>query len=154
MKKKTKASGAEALSLVGAKKMTIRPGREEAEEAVRTLLRWAGDDPGREGLRDTPTRVVRSYEEFFSGYGYDPVDTDTRSVIEPQPTVFRLFLRNLQPLSSPDTLNPFSIYLTTFGSQQGSDPSITVSAILAGQAGDRFRQSIFVRPATRRLALG
>ncbi len=82
MKKKTKASGAEALSLVGAKKMTIRPGREEAEEAVRTLLRWAGDDPGREGLRDTPTRVVRSYEEFFSGYGYDPVDILTRTFEE------------------------------------------------------------------------
>ena len=80
--------------------------------------------------------------------------TDTRSVIEPQPTAFRLFLGDLQPLPPPDALNPFSIYMPTFGSQQGSDPSITVSAILAGQAGDRFRQSIFVRPATRRLALG
>ena len=43
--------------------------RQEAEDAVRTLLRWAGDDPEREGLRDTPSRVVRSYEEFFAGYG-------------------------------------------------------------------------------------
>ncbi len=50
-----------------------RPSREAAEEAVRTLLRWAGDDPAREGLTDTPARVVRSYEEFFSGYGIDPV---------------------------------------------------------------------------------
>ena len=50
-----------------------RPTREQAEEAVRTLLRWAGDDPGREGLRDTPGRVTRSYAEFFSGYGVDPV---------------------------------------------------------------------------------
>jgi GTP cyclohydrolase I len=50
-----------------------RPTREEAEEAVRTLLRWAGDDPAREGLIDTPARVVRSYEEFFSGYDIDPV---------------------------------------------------------------------------------
>jgi len=49
-----------------------RPSRAEAEEAVRTLIRWAGDDPGREGLWDTPSRVVRSYEEFFSGYGLDP----------------------------------------------------------------------------------
>ncbi len=50
-----------------------RPSREEAEEAVRTLLRWAGDDPTREGLLGTPDRVVRSYEEFFSGYENDPV---------------------------------------------------------------------------------
>ncbi len=45
-----------------------RPSREEAEAAVRTLLRWTGDDPDREGLRDTPRRVVKAYEEFFSGY--------------------------------------------------------------------------------------
>ena len=51
----------------------VRPTREEAEEAVRTLLRWAGDDPAREGLVGTPDRVVRSYEEFFSGYDDDPV---------------------------------------------------------------------------------
>jgi GTP cyclohydrolase IA len=50
-----------------------RPSREEALEAVRTLLRWAGDDPDREGLLGTPDRVVRSYAEFFSGYDEDPV---------------------------------------------------------------------------------
>jgi len=50
-----------------------RPTREEAEAAVRTLLRWAGDDPTREGLIDTPARVARAYEEFFSGYDVDPV---------------------------------------------------------------------------------
>lgn len=49
-----------------------RPSREEAEEAVRVLLRWAGDDPTREGLLGTPGRVTRSYEEFFAGYGIDP----------------------------------------------------------------------------------
>jgi GTP cyclohydrolase I len=49
-----------------------RPPREEALAAVRTLLRWAGDDPDREGLLETPDRVVRSYEEFFAGYGQDP----------------------------------------------------------------------------------
>jgi GTP cyclohydrolase I len=52
---------------------TDRPTREEAEAAVRTLLRWAGDDPTREGLVGTPDRVVRSYEEFFAGYDLDPV---------------------------------------------------------------------------------
>jgi len=51
-----------------------RPARAEAEEAVRTLLRWAGDDPTREGLLGTPGRVARAYEEFFSGYDSDPVD--------------------------------------------------------------------------------
>ena len=42
--------------------------REEAEEAVRTLIKWAGDDPKREGLRDTPKRVINAYKEFFAGY--------------------------------------------------------------------------------------
>jgi GTP cyclohydrolase I len=50
-----------------------RPSREEALDAVRTLIRWAGDDPEREGLVGTPDRVVRSYAEFFSGYDEDPV---------------------------------------------------------------------------------
>jgi len=49
-----------------------RPSRDEAEQAVRVLLRWAGDDPAREGLLDTPARVVRAYEEFFEGYALDP----------------------------------------------------------------------------------
>src|SRR5580692_2074677 len=49
-----------------------RPSRAETEAAVRTLIRWAGDDPDREGLRSTPARVVRAYEEWFSGYSDDP----------------------------------------------------------------------------------
>lgn len=49
-----------------------RPSRAEAEEAVRTLLLWAGDDPDREGLLATPGRVVRAYEEHFAGYDEDP----------------------------------------------------------------------------------
>jgi GTP cyclohydrolase IA len=49
-----------------------KPPRNEAEDAVRTLLRWAGDDPDREGLRGTPSRVVRAFEEWFAGYGSDP----------------------------------------------------------------------------------
>src|SRR5690606_29907037 len=51
-----------------------RPTRAEAEEAGRTLLRWAGDDPAREGLLETPARVVRAYEDWFSGYDLDPED--------------------------------------------------------------------------------
>ncbi len=54
------------------KRVVGMPTREEAEEAVRTMLRWAGDDPAREGLLDTPARVVRAYEEFFAGYREDP----------------------------------------------------------------------------------
>jgi GTP cyclohydrolase I len=52
----------------------VRPTREEAENAVRTLIRWAGDDPDREGLLATPGRVVRAYEEWFAGYKDDPRD--------------------------------------------------------------------------------
>jgi GTP cyclohydrolase I len=51
---------------------TGKPSREEAEQAVRTLIRWAGDDPDREGLLATPSRVVRAYEEWFAGYKDEP----------------------------------------------------------------------------------
>ncbi|WP_029008566.1 GTP cyclohydrolase I FolE [Azospirillum halopraeferens] len=60
----------------------VRPSRAEAEEAVRTLIRWAGDDPDREGLVGTPDRVVRSYREFFAGYEADPVDLLQRTFEE------------------------------------------------------------------------
>jgi GTP cyclohydrolase IA len=59
-----------------------RPSRAEAEGAVRTLIRWAGDDPAREGLVDTPSRVVRAYEEFFSGYDVEPADLLRRTFEE------------------------------------------------------------------------
>ena len=59
-----------------------RPSRAEAEEAVRTLLRWAGDQPDREGLAGTPDRVVRAYEEFFSGYTVDPTALLSRTFEE------------------------------------------------------------------------
>ncbi len=59
-----------------------RPAREEAEAAVRTLIRWAGDDPDREGLLDTPKRVVNAYEEFFSGYDSDPEELLKRTFEE------------------------------------------------------------------------
>lgn len=57
-----------------AKKMTPtqRPSAEEAQEAVKTLIRWAGDDPNREGLLETPSRVIKAYNDFFSGYNEDP----------------------------------------------------------------------------------
>lgn len=54
------------------------PTREEAEEAVRTLIKWAGDNPEREGLKDTAARVVRSYEEFFGGYQQNPEEMLSR----------------------------------------------------------------------------
>jgi GTP cyclohydrolase I len=54
-------------------KREAAPTQQQAEEAVRTLLRWAGDDPTREGLQETPARVARAYKEFFRGYGVDPV---------------------------------------------------------------------------------
>ncbi len=59
-----------------------RPSRTEAENAVRTLIQWAGDDPDREGLIGTPDRVVRSYEEFFAGYELDPVEILQRTFEE------------------------------------------------------------------------
>lgn len=59
-----------------------RPSRAEAEEAVRTLLRWAGEETSREGLRDTPKRVVKAYEEFFRGYHQDPVELLARTFEE------------------------------------------------------------------------
>jgi GTP cyclohydrolase IA len=59
-----------------------RPSRDEAEAAIRTLIRWAGDDPTREGLRDTPSRVARAYEDFFRGYGEDPEAILTRTFEE------------------------------------------------------------------------
>ena len=59
-----------------------KPAREEAEEAVRTLIRWAGDDPTREGLRETPRRVVDAFGEFFGGYDADPVEILQRTFEE------------------------------------------------------------------------
>jgi len=59
-----------------------KPTREQAEDAVRTLLAWAGDDPTREGLIDTPARVARAFEEWFSGYGSDPQEILERTFEE------------------------------------------------------------------------
>jgi GTP cyclohydrolase I len=59
-----------------------RPSREDAEAAARVLLAWAGDDPTREGLIDTPSRIVRAYEEFFAGYTVDPAQLLARTFEE------------------------------------------------------------------------
>jgi GTP cyclohydrolase I len=59
-----------------------RPSREEAEEAVRTLVAYAGDDPAREGLRETPKRVVSAYDEFFGGYRENPEEVLSRTFDE------------------------------------------------------------------------
>lgn len=63
-------------------KISQKPSQEEAEDAVRILLRWAGDDPDREGLLDTPRRVVKAYQEFFRGYDEDPRETLSRTFEE------------------------------------------------------------------------
>ncbi|MDQ0999020.1 GTP cyclohydrolase I [Phyllobacterium ifriqiyense] len=71
------------LQPITAKQNNIRrPTQEEAEAAVRTLLLWAGDNPDREGLLDTPERVVKSYKELFSGYALDPADVLGRTFEE------------------------------------------------------------------------
>ena len=59
-----------------------RPSRAEAESAVRTLIRWIGDNPDREGLLGTPSRVVRAYEEWYAGYDEDPRDYLARTFEE------------------------------------------------------------------------
>jgi len=59
-----------------------RPTRSEVEAAVRTLIAWAGDDPEREGLKDTPRRVTEAFEEYFSGYRLDPTDVLSRQFDE------------------------------------------------------------------------
>jgi GTP cyclohydrolase I len=63
-------------------KQTEKPSRAEAEAAVRTLIRWTGDDPDREGLLATPARVARAFEEWFSGYGENPRDYLSRTFDE------------------------------------------------------------------------
>lgn len=72
-----------------------KPSREEAEQAVRTLLRWAGDDPNREGLLGTPDRVVRAYEEFFQGYHEDPTEMLARTFEETEGYDEMVLLRDI-----------------------------------------------------------
>ena len=74
----------------------VRPSRAEAEEAVRTLISWAGDDPMREGLLDTPKRVVKAYEEWFSGYHEDPVTYLSRTFEDVQGYDDIVMLRDIE----------------------------------------------------------
>jgi GTP cyclohydrolase IA len=81
----TKPSRAEPLRAVArppAANEHLRPSREQAEAAVRTLLSWAGEDPAREALRDTPRRVVEAYTEYFEGYAHDPIELLRGSTFE------------------------------------------------------------------------
>lgn len=72
-----------------------RPTQQEAEDAVRTLLRWAGDDPRREGLIDTPKRVANAYREFFAGYEMDPVKELSRTFEDVQGYDDMVMLRDI-----------------------------------------------------------
>ena len=73
-----------------------KPTREEAEAAVRTLLSWAGDDPSREGLVDTPKRVAKAYQDWFSGYGDDPADYLKRTFEEVEGYDELIVLRDIE----------------------------------------------------------
>ena len=73
-----------------------KPTRAEAEAAIRTLIQWAGDDPNREGLLDTPSRVVRSYEEFYQGYTADPRALLERTFEEVEGYDEIVFLRDIR----------------------------------------------------------
>ena len=84
------------LKPVGTTPQISRPSRDEAERAVRTLLQWAGDDPAREGLRDTPARVARAFEEWFSGYNEDPVEYLQRTFEEVEGYDEMVILRDIR----------------------------------------------------------
>ena len=73
-----------------------RPSREDAEAAVRTLIKWIGEDPDREGLLDTPKRVVKAYEELFGGYWEDPVAILERTFEETEQYEEMVLLRNIR----------------------------------------------------------
>ena len=70
--------------------------QEQAEQAVRVLLRWAGEEPAREGLRETPTRVVRAYRDWFSGYNSDPADYLRRTFEEVEGYDEMIVLRGIE----------------------------------------------------------
>ena len=74
----------------------LKPSREEAEEAVRTLICWTGDDPDREGLIETPKRVVKAYEEFFEGYDIDPEEVLQKTFEEVQGYDDAVIVRNIR----------------------------------------------------------
>jgi GTP cyclohydrolase I len=77
----------------------FRPGREEAESAFRTIIRWLGDDPDRDGLAETPARVVRAFEDFFSGYRQDPAQILQRTFEESEGYDEMVVLRSIRFVS-------------------------------------------------------
>lgn len=85
-----------AIEPVVSTPLSERPSREQAEEAVRTLLKWAGDDPSREGLLDTPKRVAKAFTEWFSGYEEDPVDYLQRTFEEVEGYDEMILLRDIR----------------------------------------------------------
>ncbi|MDA0654884.1 MAG: GTP cyclohydrolase I FolE [Proteobacteria bacterium] len=93
MSKTHKAAASDVVSL---DETQGKPSRDEAEEAVRTLIRWAGDNPGREGLRGTPKRFVSAWAEFFSGYDEDPIEILQRTFQETGGYDEMVVLRNIQ----------------------------------------------------------
>ncbi|MDC0410565.1 GTP cyclohydrolase I FolE [Gammaproteobacteria bacterium] len=76
--------------------MTTKPSREEALNAVKTLIEWAGDDPAREGLIETPDRVIRAYKEFFAGYEEDPEQVLTKTFEEVEGYDDAVIVRNIR----------------------------------------------------------
>ena len=84
------------ISAIAERKPVIKPTRDEAMQAVRTLLAWAGDDPAREGLIDTPRRVVDAYAEWFDGYGADPVRELSRTFEDVQGYDDMVMLRDIE----------------------------------------------------------
>ena len=82
--------------LVGNDAVSLRPSREEALKAVRTLLAWAGDNPDREGLKDTPKRVVDAYAEWFEGYEADPAKELSRTFEDVQGYDDMVLLRDIE----------------------------------------------------------
>ena len=85
-----------APALVSVNDSMTRPSREEALKAVRTLLAWAGDNPDREGLKDTPKRVVDAYGEWFDGYGADPAKELSRTFEDVQGYDDMVLLREIE----------------------------------------------------------
>ena len=76
--------------------MTTKPSKEEALNAVKTLIEWAGDDPTREGLIETPDRVIRAYKEFFAGYEEDPEQVLTKTFEEVEGYDDAVIVRNIR----------------------------------------------------------
>ena len=84
--------------------MTDKPSREEALAAVKTLISWAGDDPTREGLVETPDRVIRAYREFFAGYEEDPEQVLAKTFEEVEGYDDAVIVRNIRVESHCDQL--------------------------------------------------